>query len=470
MDAVLNWVLQGCLVAAATFVMLRVLDRAHANVRYIVCWAALLLILGLPVLPSLQSTASAHASATAGTNAVVSLPDSWWTSAVVMLSVWMIWASVCTVRFGVALLALRRARVFGRGFPSEVESTLAHWNRVRTEGRHTTLILSDSVNTAAVLPWGAPMIAVAPSLLTTLEPAELDRVVIHEWAHVQRRDDLVSALQIVVRIVAGWHPAVWWIDRRLHREREIACDEMTVAVTGSPKSYAECLLKLASLKGAVRTIQGAPALFSMSGLRARLTKIVSPHRFIAPIWSRGIAAAIVSTLCITAVGVAGVELVAATALTLPVVPTRMLATTLERLAPPVLPTPAMPEDIKRSPRRPAVSAPFAQRTRAQEPARPASPPPTSKSEEPPAPAPAKGVDSMPAVAEPHVDSIVSPTDTLPIVQSPEPAPPAVKAEQPRTPWGAAADGGVALGRKSKDAGVATAGFFSRFAKRVAGSF
>ena len=63
-------------------------------------------------------------------------------------------------------------------------------------------------------------------------------MLIHEWAHVQRRDDLVNILQIVVRIIAGWHPALWWIDHRLHIEREIACDEITVAVTGSPKAYA----------------------------------------------------------------------------------------------------------------------------------------------------------------------------------------------------------------------------------------
>jgi hypothetical protein len=48
--------------------------------------------------------------------------------------------------------------------------------------------------------------------------------------------------------------------------------------------------------------------------------------------------------------------------------------------------------------------------------------------------------------------------------------PAVTAESSRSPWSAAADGGVTLGRKSKDAGVATAGFFTRVARRVAGSF
>jgi hypothetical protein len=313
------------------------------------------------------------------------------------------------------------------------------------------------------------MIAVAPSLVTTLGPAELDRVLIHEWAHVQRRDDVVSAVQIVIRIIAGWHPAVWWIDRRLQREREIACDEMTVAITGSPKSYAACLLKLASVKGAARGVHGAPALFTMSGLRARVTKIVSPHRFIAPIWSRGLAAAIVSVLCITSVGVAGMELIAAAGFVLPVAPARMLTTNLERLAPPALPIPSLPQETKRSPRRTPVSAPSPHGTKAQEPPRPPAPPPTPTSDEPIAPAAVSGVDSTAAAAEPPADGTVAP-DSPALVHNPEPTPPAVTAQPPRSPWGAAVDGGVALGRTSKDAGVATAGFFTRFARRVAGSF
>ena len=43
MDAVLNWLWQGSVVAVASFVMLLALERARANVRYLVCWAALLL-------------------------------------------------------------------------------------------------------------------------------------------------------------------------------------------------------------------------------------------------------------------------------------------------------------------------------------------------------------------------------------------------------------------------------------------
>ena len=156
---------------------------------------------------------------------------------------------------------------------------------------------------------------------------------------MQRRDDLVNILQIVVRIIAGWHPALWWIDRRLHIEREIACDEIAVAVTGSPKSYAQCLMKLASLRGAPPAMRTAPAIFTASGLRARVIKIVSPHSSIAPVWSRSIAAAIVTALCLMSVGVGGLNARGGDRIGVAVgVPSRMLITTLDRVAPIAVPT------------------------------------------------------------------------------------------------------------------------------------
>ena len=469
MDAVLNWLWQGGVVAVAWFVMLRMLDRARANVRYVVCWAALLLIVALPTVPSLRSASSPEPYLAPASAALISLPDSWWTSTLVMLAILATWAGLSMARVVSAMLGVRRARARSRTFPSHVESDLPYWSRVRSKGRGATLVLSDSVSAAAVLPGGTPMIAVAPSLVRTLDSVELDRVLIHEWAHVQRRDDVVNMLQSVVCMIVGWHPAVWWIDRRLHVEREMACDEMTVAITGSPKSYAECLMKLASLRAGARAVRGAPAVATVSGLRARVTKIVTPHRSFAPAWSRSLAAGIVSILCVMSVGVGGLELVETTAFALPAIPNRILTTTLERLAPPPVPivlSPVVYNLGSRRTLRPAVSG---QRETAQHPVVPPLPQQDPKAEAPIAsgpansatsPAPSPAVDVKPPVA----------SDAPAVVQNPEPVPDPTKTEQPRSPWAAAADGGVAIGRTSKKAGVATAGFFSRLARSVAGSY
>ena len=93
-------------------------------------------------------------------------------------------------------------------------------------------MISDNVSSAAVFGIWSPVIAVGPSLLARLSDEDLDRVVIHEWAHVQRRDD-VDLLQVVTRALVGWHPGVWWIDRQLHMEREAACDERAIRLTNT---------------------------------------------------------------------------------------------------------------------------------------------------------------------------------------------------------------------------------------------
>jgi beta-lactamase regulating signal transducer with metallopeptidase domain len=475
MDAVLNWLWQGSAVAVAWFVMLVALKRARASLRYLVSWAALLFVAALPALPQLPLTAtSPEAIGAPQGDAILSLPDTWWTSTLVLLAAWIVWTSIHTVRFLSAIVAIRRARARSRAFPPHVESELPHWCRVRPGGRRAMLVLSDSVRTAAVLGWGTPMIAVAPSLVRTLDANELDRVLIHEWAHVQRRDDVGNILQIVVRIAAGWHPALWWIDRRLHVEREMACDEMAIAITGSPRSYAECLLKLASLGQFQRGLQIAPAVFTPSDLRARVVKIMAPHSTaMTPMWSRSIAATIISTLCVMSVALGGLTLVEATPIVLPFVSPRMITTTgestrhtgaIDRIVQITTPTLSSEIESARPRRRTVGQASSAQRP----PAEQASPSPQPKPE--PVASPTSEIEK-PEDATHNAgpaDSTVAAEAAA--VSHPPPARADATTPQPESLWTSAAAGGTAIGRKSKDAGVATAGFFTRFARRVAGSF
>ena len=467
MDAVLNWLWQGCVVAAALCVMLRMLERARANVRYVVCWAALLLVVALPAVPWLTAGApEPRTAASMSGDVILTLPEAWWTSSMLMLIAWGAWASVYTIRFTWSLIALWRARSRSVAFPPHVESVLPHWSGVRFQGRRAPLVLSNSVPTAAVLGCGAPVIAVSPSVVTTLDAGELDRVLVHEWAHVQRRDDLVNLLQIVVRIAAGWHPAVWWIDRRLHVEREIACDEMTVAITGSPKTYATCLMKLAGIRVTARPMQAAPAVFTASGLRARVTKIVSPYPSIGAVWSRSLAAVVVSTLCVMSAGVGGQRLVVAAAFAPPTVSAPILGTAPHSLAPLAVPAPSSSAGLERPSFQATVSAPSAQRPTKEEPAR--LPVPTPEPATPPTSDAVNVVEPPPAAPVAADRTVVSERATVSPVPSPPPAD--ATAEAPGSPWSVAAGQGAALGRKSKDAGVATAGFFNRFGRRVAGSF
>jgi hypothetical protein len=298
----------------------------------------------------------------------------------------------------------------------------------------------------------------------------LDRVLIHEWAHVQRRDDLVNILQIVMRIVAGFHPAVWWIERRLHVEREIACDEMAVAVTGSPKSYAACLVKLASVRGAEPTALAGPAVLTTSGLRVRVTRIVSRQAFIAPFSAGCIAMAIVLALCVVSAGVGGLRLVDVTAQVLPFESIRIVDARFSSMAPAAIP-PAASQHVgtPRSRRQPDASAQSARRPITE--GRAPDPYATPEPEATITPAAPIAVDSREPYAtdEPGAETAVVPAPST-AMDGAAATIPDVPLEAARSLWTETADRGTAIGQKSKDAGVATAGVFTRFARRVARSF
>ena len=259
-----NWLVQGIIVVVAAATLLRLLHRARPHARYWMCIVGFSLVLGLPLGSPLAAVVwqeEAAAASGAVSPALVSLPHAPSLHTLIW-AMWFVWVGACGVGLANATVRVVRTRGRFRAFPNAVEDRLRHWTQVKEQGRQTHLVLSDDVTAAAVIGGGAPAIAVAPALVEHLTADELDRVVIHEWAHVQRRDDIANIFQMIARLLVGWHPALWWFDRRLQAEREAACDETAVHMTGSSKGYAACLLKLASLRLANR--HTAPALGVLS--------------------------------------------------------------------------------------------------------------------------------------------------------------------------------------------------------------
>jgi hypothetical protein len=331
--------------------------------------------------------------------------------------------------------------------------------------------VSVEVRAAAVIGCGSPIIAVAPALIQHLTADELDRVAIHEWAHVQRGDDLATAVQLTVRALAGWHPAVWWLDRRLRAEREAACDEMTVALTGSSKAYAACLLKLASLPFGGGDSLPALGVLSSPSLTTRIDRIVSRTGNGCWVRSRIICVVVLAGISIAVGSLRIVEAVVASS-----------ERTAVQVVYPLKSSPAAADNryaiADASVRRQVSSNPrttvaFNSLARTREPrlevstpesiaARSndavldlaSSPPPTASG------APALSAGS-PAV---EATNAASPD---PLLQ----ASPIQMADVTRAvPWRAAAGAGIAIGQRSKDGGLATARLFSRFGKQIADSF
>lgn len=239
-------------------------------------------------------------------------------------------------------------------------------------------------------------------------------------------------------------------------------------------------MKLSRLRGAPHPLH-APAVFSASGLRARVASIMSPHPGIPPVWSATLAGLMSVVLCLASIAVAGLTLVSAAVFAEPLVSAGTSAVARRPDRPlPVASTASSSPQTRRLPRRaqgrspslqhPTTEDPHGAVQRAVESTAPAgSQQPAIESTAPPASPQLAIVESIHlASADLEPPPTIAP-EAAGVPQTPQP-PPHVTAESSRSPWDAAAAGGTAVGRKSKDAGVATAGFFTRFARRVAGSF
>jgi bla regulator protein blaR1 len=77
-----------------------------------------------------------------------------------------------------------------------------------------------------------------------LADSQLEAILAHEVSHVRRRDNLASAIHMLVQAAFWFHPLVWWIGTRLVEERENACDQAVLRLRSEPRAYAEGILKV----------------------------------------------------------------------------------------------------------------------------------------------------------------------------------------------------------------------------------
>lgn len=89
-----------------------------------------------------------------------------------------------------------------------------------------------------------PVIWLPLSLLTRAPVEQLEALLAHELAHITRKDWLWNSVQRVIESVLFFHPAVWWLGRRIRQEREHACDDLAVAACGDAVALAEALAAL----------------------------------------------------------------------------------------------------------------------------------------------------------------------------------------------------------------------------------
>lgn len=104
------------------------------------------------------------------------------------------------------------------------------------------------VEVPTLIGWLRPIVLWPPSLIAGLSVEQFEAILAHELAHVRRHDYLVNLFQTAIETVLFYHPAVWWISKRIRHERECCCDDLAIAACGNRLSYARALAALEQLR------------------------------------------------------------------------------------------------------------------------------------------------------------------------------------------------------------------------------
>ena len=130
-----------------------------------------------------------------------------------------------------------------------------------------------------------------------LEPSLQSAIVCHEFLHVRRKDWGFHAAEEIIRALAWFHPAVWWLTAEIRLAREQVIDRSVVRLIGARRPYVEALLAFARVPA--DSPAAAAAFSSKRHLASRISSLFEEGSMKK---SRLIVSVASLTLCLVAAG------------------------------------------------------------------------------------------------------------------------------------------------------------------------
>ena len=293
-----NHLWQSTLFAAAASLIVLLLKKNSAHVRYSVWLAASLkFLLPFSILTSVGSRFAWHQAPalqqpvfvmvqqlsqpfpSADTPQPVPQPLTTFAS---LLGLWpilllLVWFCGCAVVLFLWWARWRRITLSLRNAVPDSPRELEALRRVQTRRPATQvkLVVSQSAWEPGILGIFRPLLLLPAGIADRLSGPQLDAVITHELCHVRRRDNLAAALHMLVQALFWFHPLVWWIGARLLDERERACDEEVLESGSDRQVYAESILKICEF--CVGSPLACVSRVTGAGLKRRMAYIMTKN-------------------------------------------------------------------------------------------------------------------------------------------------------------------------------------------------
>jgi beta-lactamase regulating signal transducer with metallopeptidase domain len=240
LDRMLICLVEGTLLAMAVTLLLRLLPKKNSRTRFAVWLAALLAIL---VLPLLRGGFRPHELNPVPGHALFTISSAW---AMAVVGIWAVIGAGGLIRVAAGVWQLRRLRRNCRQLsPQMLGPELQEAIEKLRRSRQVSILVSERVEVPGAIGFFHPAIVLPPRIVDDLAARELKFVILHELAHLERWDDWSNLAQQVVKALLFFHPGVWWIERKLSLDREMACDDAVVARAEKARVSPECLATVA---------------------------------------------------------------------------------------------------------------------------------------------------------------------------------------------------------------------------------
>jgi beta-lactamase regulating signal transducer with metallopeptidase domain len=193
-----------------------------------------------------------------------------------LVGAWLLGVALFSLRLaGGFLLLERRRRKQSAALSPRIQAMCRELQRQLGLDRAIRYLACDWLQAPAVIGWIRPIVFLPISALTGLNEEQLRAVIAHELAHIRRLDAFVNLFQMLVETLLFYHPAIWWLNRRIRAERELCCDEIAVSLTGNRLEYARALTRMAEWEKAPILAMAA----NRGSLSERVFHVIEPEPF-----------------------------------------------------------------------------------------------------------------------------------------------------------------------------------------------
>jgi len=275
---------QGVVIAACLAIGIRYTKRISGELRFAIWSAGFLFVLWLPFIPLFfrfvrgitgTTVALSGAPSNPASHSLIQLDIRW------SIAITLLWVTLSLYRISDLIVHSVRLRgLWKSAVPIDLDklelAPLAPlWGRKQIQ-----ICTTDELERPSVIGFLSPKILIPRWLISNITPGELNQVILHETEHLRRGDDWTNLFQKLSLAIFPLNPVLYWIEKQLCAEREMACDEAVVRRTHAPRAYAACLTNLAERSIERRTESVSTGALSLGAWQRRSELVRRVHRIL----------------------------------------------------------------------------------------------------------------------------------------------------------------------------------------------